>query len=86
MIMFASPRGKTDGSAPPGQTHRSLTKPKVGGAAHPAGACMLRNDKELWVTSTRGNNVQQIDLDTSKVKLGAAPVGMAPFTIVFPPP
>lgn len=59
-----------------------LTKPNVDGAAHPAGMA-LRNDKELWVTSTRGNNVQQIDLANGKVKQ-IVPVGVAPFAIVFP--
>ena len=61
-----------------------LAKPKVGGAAHPAGMA-LRNDKELWVTSTRGNNVQQIDLESGKVKQ-VVQVGVSPFTIVFPKP
>ena len=62
----------------------ALTKPKVGGAAHPAGMT-LRNSKELWVASTRGNNVQQIDLETGKVKQTVA-VGVAPFAIIFPRP
>jgi len=61
-----------------------LTKPKVGGSVHPAGMA-LRADKELWITSTRGNNVQQIDLETGSVKQ-VVPVGVAPFTIVFPRP
>ena len=61
-----------------------LAKPKVGGAAHPAGMA-LRNAQELWVTSTRGNNVQQIDLEKGTVKQ-VVPVGVAPFTIVFPRP
>ena len=59
-----------------------LRKPQVGGAAHPAGMA-LRNTKELWVASTRGNNVQQINLRTGKVEQ-VVPVGVAPFTIVFP--
>jgi YVTN family beta-propeller protein len=62
----------------------SLAKPKVDGAVHPAGMA-VRNDKELWVASTRGNNVQQIDLETGKVKQ-VVPVGVAPFTIVFARP
>ena len=59
-----------------------LAKPKAEGSAHPAGMAMP-NSKELWVTSTRGNNVQQIDLEMGKVKQ-VVPVGVAPFTIVFP--
>ncbi len=61
-----------------------LTKPTVKGLIHPAGMA-LRNDKELWVASTRGNNVQQIDLASGKVHQ-IVPVGVAPFTIVFPRP
>lgn len=61
-----------------------LEKPKVGGVVHPAGMT-LRGDNELWVTSTRGNNVQQIDLTSGKVKQ-TIPVGVAPFTILFPTP
>src|SRR5262249_54209523 len=38
-----------------------LVKPKMDGAAHPAGIALL-GDKELWVTSTRGNNVQRFDV------------------------
>ena len=61
-----------------------LIKPRVDGAVHPAGMA-LRDGKELWVTSTRGNSVQQIDLATAKVKQVIA-VGVAPFAIVFPCP
>jgi YVTN family beta-propeller protein len=61
----------------------ALIKPKVGGAAHPAGMALSGGD--LWVTSTRGNNVQRIDLTTGKV-VEAVPVGVAPFTIHFPRP
>lgn len=61
-----------------------LTKPNVGGAAHPAGMA-LRRPGELWVASTRGNNVQQIDLAAGKVTQ-VVPVGVAPFAIIFPQP
>lgn len=61
-----------------------LIKPRVGGAAHPAGMA-LRMATELWVASTRGNNVQQIDLETGKVTQ-VVPVGVAPFMIIFPRP
>ena len=62
----------------------ALAKPKVGGAAHPAGMA-LRVPGELWVASTRGNNVQQIDLHKGTVKK-VVPVGVAPFAICFPRP
>jgi YVTN family beta-propeller protein len=58
-----------------------LDKPAVGGAAHPAGMA-LKGGKELWVTSTRGNNVQRLDAATGKV-LEVIPVGVAPFTVAF---
>src|SRR5262249_37088142 len=38
-----------------------LAAPAVGGAPHPAGLA-LRNQKELWAASTRGNSIQAIDL------------------------
>jgi YVTN family beta-propeller protein len=60
----------------------ALAKPQVGGAAHPAGMA-LRVPGELWVVSTRGNNVQRINLARGTVEEVVA-VGVAPFTIVFP--
>ncbi|HEV8062910.1 MAG TPA: hypothetical protein VGP68_23725, partial [Gemmataceae bacterium] len=56
--------------------------PAVKGEAHPAGMALLDND-HLWVTSTRGNNVQLIDLTTGKVEQVVA-VGVAPFMVVCP--
>ncbi|HYT94984.1 MAG TPA: bifunctional YncE family protein/alkaline phosphatase family protein, partial [Gemmataceae bacterium] len=61
-----------------------LTKPKVGGSSHPAGMA-VRAPGELWVTSTRGNNVQRVNLNKGTVE-EVVPVGVAPFTIVFPRP
>src|SRR5439155_7021472 len=58
-----------------------LEKPKVDGAAHPAGMA-LRDGKELWVTSTRGNSVQRLEIVGGKV-LQVIPVGVAPFAVVF---
>jgi YVTN family beta-propeller protein len=55
--------------------------PKVGGASHPAGMAFGAKG-ELWVTSTRGNNVQRIDLRAGKV-VETVGVGVAPYTIVF---
>src|SRR5262245_16173050 len=60
-----------------------LVKPKVDGAPHPAG--MVLAGDELFVTSTRGNNVQRIDLLSGKV-MEVIPVGVAPFTICLAGP
>jgi YVTN family beta-propeller protein len=59
----------------------ALAKPQVGGAAHPAGIAR-DEDGFLWVTSTRGNNVQRIDPQTGKVEQ-VVPVGIAPYQICF---
>jgi YVTN family beta-propeller protein len=61
-----------------------LAKPKVGGLVHPAGMALQGKDK-LWVTSTRGNNIQLIDLASGKVEQ-IVPVGVAPYTVVCPSP
>lgn len=57
----------------------ALEKPKVGGAAHPAGL-LLMEPGELWVASTRGNNMQRVNLQTGKVEQTIS-VGVAPYTI-----
>jgi YVTN family beta-propeller protein len=57
----------------------TLAKPQVGGFAHPAGIARVGND-ELWVASTRGNNVQRMNLATGEVKQ-VIPVGVAPYMI-----
>ena len=57
-----------------------LQEPAVGGAAHPAGLASLNAD-EMWVTSTRGNNVQLFDRSTGQVEQ-IVPVGVAPFTAI----
>src|SRR5262249_20353256 len=59
----------------------ALAAPKVGGAAHPAGLA-FEDDEILWVTSTRGNNVQRINVKTGKVEQ-VIDVGVAPFTVCF---
>ena len=59
-----------------------LEPPAVKGDADPAGMALLDND-HLWATSTRGNNVQLINLTTGKVEQ-VVPVGVAPFTIICP--
>src|SRR5262249_38115241 len=46
-----------------------LVKPKDGKHAHPAGMTMiLKDDEHLWVTSTRGNNVQLLNLKQNQVE------------------
>jgi len=50
--------------------------PAVGGLAHPAGLA-LQDEGQVWVTSTRGNNMQLLDLTTGKVE-AVVPVGVAP--------
>jgi YVTN family beta-propeller protein len=57
-----------------------LLKPRVGGLAHPAGLALLPDD-EVMVTSTRGNNVQLVDLTTGELRQ-TVPVGVAPFTVL----
>jgi YVTN family beta-propeller protein len=59
-----------------------LAKPQVGGFVHPAGIAQFSKD-ELWVTSTRGNNVQRVDLKTGKVDQ-VVPVGVAPYMVCCP--
>jgi YVTN family beta-propeller protein len=69
----------------------SLAAPDVGGAAAPAGIALAEHGKLLYVTSTRGNNVQRFELaadpTTGSVTTGRArdpiAVGVAPYTIVL---
>ncbi|WP_406695571.1 bifunctional YncE family protein/alkaline phosphatase family protein [Singulisphaera sp. Ch08] len=56
-----------------------LKKPAVKGAAHPAGIARL-SDKAIWVTSTRGNTVQLVNLASGKVEQNIQ-VGVAPYTV-----
>jgi DNA-binding beta-propeller fold protein YncE len=58
--------------------------PKVGSIAHPAGIDTPAPG-EVWITSTRGNNVQRINLSTGKVEQ-VIPVGVAPYTLCFAGP
>jgi YVTN family beta-propeller protein len=62
----------------------NLAAPKVGGKADGSGLAFL-NDQELWVLSTRGNEVQRIALDRGEV-IQRIPVGVAPFTLCFAGP
>lgn len=54
---------------------------KKNAAAHPAGMAR-RSADDLWVTSTRGNTVQRLNLKTGKVEQVIS-VGVAPYMICF---
>jgi YVTN family beta-propeller protein len=71
-----------------------LVKPKDGKGAHPAGIALVAsqpikegelkaNAETLWVTSTRGNNVQLVNLKQGQVQQ-VVPVGVAPYMISAP--
>src|SRR5262249_51631340 len=66
------------------ETPIDLAPPKVTGKANGSGL-VFAGDNELWVLSTRGNEVQRIALDTCKV-VQQIPVGVAPFTLCFAGP
>jgi YVTN family beta-propeller protein len=53
--------------------------PKVGGYPHPAGIARQSGD-EIWVTSTRDNSVQLINLATGQAEQ-RVPVGVAPYMV-----
>ncbi len=55
-------------------------KPKIGGFANPAGLA-VRSADELWMTTTRGNSVQLVNLATGQVEQ-IVPVGVAPYMVV----
>jgi YVTN family beta-propeller protein len=57
-----------------------LIKPRVGGAVHPSGVTVQSGD-DLWVASTRGNNVQLVNRATREAEQTVA-VGVAPFAVV----
>jgi YVTN family beta-propeller protein len=61
-----------------------LAKPKVGGYAHPAGLCRQGKD-QIWVTATRGNNVQLLNVESRRIEQ-IVPVGVAPYMICAPRP
>jgi YVTN family beta-propeller protein len=65
-------------------TSLRLAKPEVGGPANPAGLA-LGSDNQLWVTATRGNCVQVLDLDRGQPKQ-VIPVGVAPYMVILPQP
>jgi len=56
--------------------HITLKPPAVGGAAYPTGMTLFNGT--LWVCSSRGNEVQLLNLATGDVA-GRVPVGVAPY-------
>src|SRR4029077_18430510 len=50
------------------------------GAAHPAGLAR-QSDSEIWTVTTRGNDIQLLDVKNRKV-LQRVAVGVAPFAVV----
>jgi YVTN family beta-propeller protein len=56
-----------------------VRRPKVRGWAQPAGLAAA-DAGQLWVTTTRGNDVQRLDLHTGKV-VDAVTVGVAPYAV-----
>jgi YVTN family beta-propeller protein len=61
-----------------------LKTPAVGGVPGPAGVALLSRD-EAWVTSTRGNSVQLLNVAIGRVDQ-TLPVGVAPYMIVVARP
>jgi YVTN family beta-propeller protein len=57
-----------------------LAAPSLGGKAHTAGMEFDRNGKKLWTASTRGNNVQLLDLASDESEQTVS-VGVAPYMI-----
>jgi YVTN family beta-propeller protein len=58
-----------------------LARPRIGGLAHPSGIAFGPEEDELWVASTRGNNVQRLNVVSGEVEQ-AVPVGVAPFALL----
>jgi YVTN family beta-propeller protein len=56
-----------------------LSPPAVGGPANPAGIAR-QSDHQLWVTATRCNCVQLLDVSTRQVQQ-VVPVGVAPYMV-----
>jgi YVTN family beta-propeller protein len=62
----------------------TVIPPKIGGVADPAGIAAVGGDG-LWVTCTRGNNVQWLNLTTGQAEQ-VVHVGIAPYMICSPRP
>lgn len=67
---------KSDGSHSWDGNHL-LKAPAAGGAAYPTGMA-LKGDRRLWVCSSRGNELQLLNLDDGEVEARVA-VGVAPY-------
>jgi YVTN family beta-propeller protein len=63
----------------------ALARPRVGGLAHPSGLAVGPETDEMWAASTRGNNVQRVNLASGEVEQ-IVPVGVAPFAVLAPRP
>ena len=59
------------------ERHLDLAAPAVGGAAYPTGLA-LRGEAEAWICSSRGNELQLVDLRGGEVR-ARVPVGVAPY-------
>ncbi len=62
----------------------TVIPPKIGGVADPAGMIAVGGDG-LWVSCTRGNNVQWLNLSTGQAEQ-VVQVGVAPYQICSPRP
>jgi YVTN family beta-propeller protein len=61
-----------------------LAPPKVGGSPNPAGMAFTSTNN-LWVTTTRGNDIHLVDLVTKRVQ-ETVPVGVAPYMVAVARP
>src|SRR5262245_63214250 len=59
------------------ETHFALKAPSVGGVAYPTGMALC-GEGQVWVCSSRGNELQLMKLDTGEVE-ARVPVGVAPY-------
>jgi YVTN family beta-propeller protein len=55
----------------------TLKPPAVGGAAYPTGIA-IQNDRRIWVCSSRGNELQLVNLDDGEIE-ARVPVGVCPY-------
>ena len=63
------------------ERHLDLAAPAVGGAAYPTGI-VLRGGAQAWICSSRGNELQLMDLHWGEVR-ARVPVGVAPYMPVL---
>jgi len=60
--------------------HFTLKAPAVGGVPYPTGLA-LQDESHAWVCSSRGNEIQLLNLDTGEME-AKVPVGVAPYAAV----